>query len=86
MLFFRLLKEHANVYALCNAYSNVLLNFNALMYALKSQSILACVNMRRCFTLRTYKNKNTNHTPREDSCAHSTENMPQHRQLTFPEP
>jgi hypothetical protein len=41
MLFFQLLKEHANVYALCNAYSNVLFNFNALMYAIKFQNILA---------------------------------------------
>ena len=40
MLFFRLLKEHANVYALCNAYSNVLLKINALMYALILKNIL----------------------------------------------
>ena len=41
MLFFQLLKEHANVYALRNAYSNVLFYFYALMYALKFQNILA---------------------------------------------
>ena len=40
-MLFLLLKEHANVQALRNAYSNVLFNFNTLMYALKFQNILA---------------------------------------------
>ena len=48
MLFFRLLKEHANVYALCNAYSNVLFNFNALMYALKFKIFCNEHNMHAC--------------------------------------